>query len=188
MKKLNLTGQKFNRLTVLEEATPLGGRSAWKCQCDCGVLKIIKQDHLRDGSTKSCGCLNDEQRSARAQNMYSKCIKYTPIKASAIRVWQKRYREMSFEDFLTLSQMNCDYCTTLPSNNQNTADHRSSEDARKNGNFIYNGLDRVDNTLPHSKENCVPCCKSCNYAKRDRTYAEFKAWIVRVYENIKDRN
>lgn len=62
MKKIDLIGQRFNFLTVIEEAEPIinsSGRRyiAWKCQCDCGNTVIVRTDYLRNGHTKSCGCL-----------------------------------------------------------------------------------------------------------------------------------
>lgn len=39
------------------------------------------------------------------------------------------------------------------------------------------GIDRYDNNVGYILENCVPCCRHCNYAKRDRTVTEFLAWI-----------
>lgn len=182
MRKLDLTGQKYHRLTVVEAATAINGRSAWRCQCDCGTIKVVKTDDLRSGDTKSCGCWNQEQRSKRASNMYSKCIKYTPQEASARYIWSKRYNEMPFEEFYGLSQANCHYCNEPPSNYQNVATKYSSQDMKENGYFTYNGLDRLDSTKPHSKENCVPCCKWCNYAKRERSVEEFKEWLIKTYE------
>lgn len=182
MKKLYLIGQIFHYLTVIEEAEPIKGRRAWKCQCKCGNIKNVKQDDLRAGDTKSCGCWNNIQRSARAKDMYSVIIKYTPQEASARRVWSGRYGEMPFEDFFELSQQNCKYCGEFPSNYSNPAcGANSSEDMRQNGYFTHNGLDRINNDLPHSKENCVPCCKYCNYAKRERTTENFNEWICKVY-------
>jgi hypothetical protein len=35
--------------------------------------------------------------------------------------------------------------------------------------------------------NCVPCCKTCNYAKHTLGKPEFLAWIERVYENLRAR-
>lgn len=67
MKKIqDLTGQKFGRLTVLERApnyiTPKGRqRSNWKCQCECGKIITVIGTHLRNGNTKSCGCLQKEK-------------------------------------------------------------------------------------------------------------------------------
>jgi hypothetical protein len=187
MNKLNLVGQKFSKLTVIEEASSINGRTAWKCQCDCGTIKTVKTEHLRDGSTKSCGCWNDEQRSARAEKMYSKCVKYHPSETTARAVWRSRYNDrISFEDFYELSQLNCYYCRSTPNNTQNSAsyDKKSSEFAKENGTFVFNGLDRVDNSLPHSKENCVPCCKWCNFAKRERPTEEFKLWAEQLYNKL----
>lgn len=181
MKKLNIVGHKYNMLTVLEEVILPGGKSTWKCQCDCGTIKNIKLCKLRSGSTKSCGCWNKFQNTLKSKKMNSKRIKYSPIETSARRVWKKRYNEMLFDDFFNMSQQNCYYCGESPSNIQNCADKRSSENMKKNGYFIYNGLDRLDNLKEHTKENCVPCCKYCNYAKRERTVEEFKAWIIKTY-------
>lgn len=62
-KPLNLKGQRFGRLTVLEKAENQHGRTAWLCQCDCGNQKIITTHSLRSGNTKSCGCLQKETAS-----------------------------------------------------------------------------------------------------------------------------
>jgi hypothetical protein len=105
--------------------------------------------------------------------------KYSPAIASARCIWQRHYQEMPFEDFYELSQQNCFYCNGPLSNRQNRS-------RRKNGHFKYNGLDRVDNSLPHSKDNCVPCCKHCNYAKRDRSVKDFLDWIKDVNKKIKN--
>lgn len=59
-KKLNLLGQKYGRLTVISSAPNQRGNSAWLCQCDCGNQKIILTRSLRNGNTKSCGCLHKE--------------------------------------------------------------------------------------------------------------------------------
>lgn len=178
---MNLVGQKFSKLTVIAEASPIGGRTTWQCQCDCGIIKDVKAENLRRGHTTSCGCWNQDQRSSRAFNMYKECIKYAPQEASARRVWQKNYSDMLFDDFYELSQKDCYYCNESPSNSQNIAGKNSSDHFKENANFTYNGLDRLDSSLPHSKENCVPCCKYCNYAKRERTEEEFKNWIIKVY-------
>lgn len=57
----NLTGLRFNRLTVIEQAeSTTTGRSRWLCKCDCGSEKIITGTVLLSGHTKSCGCLRVE--------------------------------------------------------------------------------------------------------------------------------
>lgn len=52
----DLRGQTFGRLTVVNEAEPIGGRTAWRCTCECGNEKVTRRDHLTSGDTISCGC------------------------------------------------------------------------------------------------------------------------------------
>jgi hypothetical protein len=109
---------------------------------------------------------------------------YPPSEASARVMWKKRYSEIEFEDFYEMSQENCYYCGERPLNIYNSATSRSSEEMKVNGNFVYNGLDRIDSNKPHSKKNCVSCCKFCNYAKRERSVEEFKRWLTNLYNNF----
>lgn len=60
MKIIDLTGQKFGRLTALKRAGARGSSALWLCQCDCGNLKEVTATHLRQGSVRSCGCLARE--------------------------------------------------------------------------------------------------------------------------------
>ena len=61
MKKIDLTNQKFGRLTVISEAgRSKCGQILWMCRCDCGNIKIIQGGHLKSWHTKSCGCLSPE--------------------------------------------------------------------------------------------------------------------------------
>lgn len=59
-KKLDLTGQVFGKLTVLAPAHNVGSYTAWLCRCECGRQAVVATRRLRDGRTKSCGCLKEE--------------------------------------------------------------------------------------------------------------------------------
>lgn len=63
-KFIDLTGQRFGRLTVLNRAPDFGsGRkrvTMWRCQCDCGKTIDVRAHALRNGHTRSCGCLVPE--------------------------------------------------------------------------------------------------------------------------------
>ena len=64
-KFIDLTGQRFGRLTVVERAENVvmkngGIKVMWKCQCDCGTVKNIATTHLRKGVVISCGCYQKE--------------------------------------------------------------------------------------------------------------------------------
>lgn len=58
---IDLTNQKFTRLTVLERVESRDGRAFWKCKCDCGNEVEVQGNLLRKGHTKSCGCLQKEK-------------------------------------------------------------------------------------------------------------------------------
>ena len=57
-KFVNLLGQKFGRLVVVEKTAIRGSSGAvfWKCLCDCGNTKNVSSSCLKTSQTKSCGC------------------------------------------------------------------------------------------------------------------------------------
>ena len=63
-KLIDLTGQKFGKLTVLERDLTVSDKkhSYWKCQCDCEnkTIKTFSGDNLRGGRVNSCGCLRHQ--------------------------------------------------------------------------------------------------------------------------------
>lgn len=65
MRALDLLHARFGRLTVTEPAGSAGGKRRWLCICDCGGSKIVVAGALRDGTTKSCGCIQREMLHAR---------------------------------------------------------------------------------------------------------------------------
>lgn len=56
----DLTGQKFNRWTVLSRGTYKAGKIHWLCRCDCGTEGLVNTQNLKNGASKSCGCLSVE--------------------------------------------------------------------------------------------------------------------------------
>lgn len=66
-KFIDLTGQKFGRLTVIKRVENKGRRTAYLCLCDCGSEKVITAEHLRGGKTVSCGCY--QSQSSRERNL-----------------------------------------------------------------------------------------------------------------------
>jgi hypothetical protein len=65
--KHDLAGQKFGRLTAIE-SIQRGGKTYWKCKCECGKEKLVRGDCLTSGGTRSCGCFNSESTSNRIQH------------------------------------------------------------------------------------------------------------------------
>lgn len=57
----DLTGQKFGRLIVIKRAGASKDRHIlWECQCECGNTTVVMSKSLKNGDTKSCGCLLNE--------------------------------------------------------------------------------------------------------------------------------
>jgi len=71
----------------------------------------------------------------------------------------------------------CFYCGVGPTNVQSDYDHKSCSIVR----FIYNGIDRIDNHLGYTPENCVSCCYPCNKMKMNTTLEDFFVRISRIY-------
>lgn len=70
MKLIDISGQRFGRLTVLAKhpASSKSGGSLWDCACDCGAKKTINGSNLRNGAIRSCGCLASEWASQMGSN------------------------------------------------------------------------------------------------------------------------
>lgn len=76
--KIDLTGQVFDRLTVLREVpTPKPG-AHWLCLCQCGAESIARSNGLRTGAIRSCGCLRvDVQRARRTTHGMNSSPEYS---------------------------------------------------------------------------------------------------------------
>lgn len=75
-KGIDLTGQRFNRLLVLEYADEehqifYGNKhkNTWKCLCDCGNVHYATTENLKRGDTPSCGCITKENGKSKLQDL-----------------------------------------------------------------------------------------------------------------------
>jgi hypothetical protein len=59
-KNIDLMGQRFGRLAVVERVKVKNGKSYWRCKCDCGGTKNAYSTDLMLGKVRSCGCLKKE--------------------------------------------------------------------------------------------------------------------------------
>lgn len=96
---IDLTGQRFGRLIVIERDKNKKNTSHtyWMCKCDCGNIKSINSDSLRNGKTQSCGCLNKEiiSQSKIITDMIGKKFgKLTVIKRSETYITPSRQKKV----------------------------------------------------------------------------------------------
>lgn len=136
--KEDLSGQKFNMLTYLRIShVGKDKREYWIFKCECGNQKIIRKSKVKYGETKSCGCLNgnfkhgmrDTPTYRSWSNMRTRCLnpnsnRYKIYGERGIKVCDRWLN--SFENFLL----------DMGKRPKNTS------------------LDRIDNNLGYSKENC----------------------------------
>jgi hypothetical protein len=191
-RKINLVGAKFTKLKVISETDKI---SVWNCVCDCGNTIIASTRKLRSGHTKSCGCLQKEKiRLIGAKYKASKTLKsYDDFVVSLVNCHYRNAAKRNNRDFLLskddvkrLIYSPCHYCGVMGSNKYD--DHQRK--GIGNESAMYNGIDRVDNSKGYELDNCVPCCKICNRAKRELKYREFIEWLeqVKYFRNINNVN
>lgn len=175
-----MIGQKFNSLTVLELSEVRRGKKIWLCKCDCGKTAQATGYSLETGKTKSCGCSHREASIKNARIGSDKIL--LPNNGGAIRALYRIYKRsarerniasfnLSLEVFQKLISQNCQYCGTPPSQRFKWV---------STGDYMYNGIDRIDNNIGYEISNVIPCCKNCNTAKYTRTQQEFITWAKRI--------
>lgn len=57
--RVDITGKQFGRLTVSHYV----GDGQWECECECGNRVVVRTYNLKNGNTKSCGCLQKDKSS-----------------------------------------------------------------------------------------------------------------------------
>jgi len=167
----NHTGVRYGRLVGVH---PIGRTTrshsraiVWLWQCDCGNQIEREAALVKSGNTHSCGCyrrdlLSKGEGEAAFNRLYSS--------------YMSGAKERRLEFCLTkdavrvLTSLCCFYCGAEPQ-----GVYRAS-----GGNYLYNGIDRLDNTVGYTVDNCVPCCTTCNFAKGHMSLDAFSEWLMRI--------
>lgn len=98
---------------------------------------------------------------------------------------EKKNRQflLTKEQFKILTSSNCVYCGSQPSDICTADPGRVTTRRIKStwGDYVYNGVDRIDSSLGYTSSNCASCCKHCNWMKRNMSYSE---WLNRMKQII----
>lgn len=172
MDKIDLTGKICDHWTVIGPAPSVKKTTMWECLCSCGIIRAVSSKNLRNGVSKSCG--HDwysvqtqifPERSALPIRERKKTAAYSVLydyfNTARARGFAFSLTEI---DFRKITSQDCHYCGEKPSRMRRS---------KLGDEFVYNGIDRQDNNLGYSLENCVPCCKWCNIAKNNLRVADF---------------
>lgn len=75
---------------------------------------------------------------------------------------KKRNREFTLieEETVKLLTSDCHYCGQAPE--------------------PLNGIDRMDNKIGYTLDNCITACRDCNYRKGQMSYDDFNTWLDKI--------
>jgi hypothetical protein len=168
----DLTGQRFGKLVVISFVSKGTRKSSpkWLCHCDCGNEKVIAANNLNSGNVRSCSCLSRLEVGLAAKRRVFKEYEKHAIE-------HNRDFSIDFDSFISICTKPCFYCGANPARSMK----KSARKATFNGDFLCNGVDRVDNDEGYTILNSVSCCRICNWMKRHLTKHEFLSHIERVF-------
>lgn len=150
-----LTGNKYGKLTVIKEVGKnKDSRYLWECQCECGNKTITNSALLKNGTTKSCGCIKKNHFNKNKEDVYQESLNaphglsLTPL----YNVWQtmkSRCYNPNQNSYKLYGERGVTVCNEWKNNFKNFYDW-----SFENG---YDGmltLDRIDSNGIYEPNNC----------------------------------
>lgn len=171
-KPVDLTGQKFHFLTVIE----LDDISKWreyhyKCRCDCGNTTIVSRSHLISGATKSCGCWQRDKNWTGHEEISGSYWGHTQTRARLADIEHTVTIEDAWQVFVdqdrkcALSGVTLTFCRKF---NDEGKDKQTAS------------LDRIDSSKGYTFGNVQWLHKTVNKMKLNMTDEEFVEWCRRI--------
>lgn len=136
-----------------------------KCET-CGGPISVPRSHKRKYCSFSCRSAGNRLASGRALRNEAVATYLRHAKARGL-VWA-----LTDDQIDGLFAGDCHWCGDPPSNRR----YRK----RSFGEFIYNGIDRVNNSIGYVAGNVVSCCFTCNSMKRDFDQHTFITKALRI--------
>jgi len=219
----DLTGMRFGKWNVLYRADDHVDDSGnhhviWHCLCDCGNEKDVRGSNLTSGLSKSCGCLQKEDK--KGTNFDKTLREYDTDGNVTGRICSccKRMLPIDnyYKDLHTADGVSniCKYCQSRSvhgryqvyrqgAKNRNldfelTRDefaiitekpcHYCGEYSDVYFDKPYSGIDRVDSSIGYVVNNVVPCCTMCNRMKLDYNINTWVEKMKKILSHLEDTN
>lgn len=157
---INLTGEVFGSLTVLEFAGQDRFRgSLWLCRCECGGETVCRGGDLKRGATRSCGCLH---KSIVVATQTTHGLSHLP----EYKVWWlmlQRCEDTSRNDYARYGGRGINVCERWHTFENFIADMGRRPSPKHQ-------IDRIDNSIGYSPENCrwVTASQNCRNRRNNR--------------------
>lgn len=142
-KLIDLTGEKFGKLTVIERAENIGSVTMYKCKCECGKALNIQYTNLKNGQV-SCGChMKEVYKSKAFSEANTKHGYYNHELYGAWFAMKRRCtnpKDKSYKNYGGRGIKVCDRWLESPKNYINDIEKTIGKKPTK-----YHTLDRIDN-------------------------------------------
>lgn len=146
--KVDLSGKRFGRLTVIGIDDRNTKKTYYFCQCDCGNVKSIRSDGLTSGTVKSCGCLHSESARENVEKNHKHKMSGTRpyeiwqgMKGRCYNIHDARYDRYGGRGITVCDEWKDDFSAFY----KWALDNGYSDDLT---------IDRIDNDKGYSPDNC----------------------------------
>lgn len=166
-----LEGLAFGRWNVLSYAGLVGKNASWKCQCSCGVEKVVMGFQLKNGDSTSCGCYYEEIKNLPKTHGMTKSRPY--------RIWSGMKNRCNSEKFKDYGVRGITYTKGWETFEEFWLDMEEGYTDKLD-------LDRVDVNGSYCKENCRWVDKSTQQYNRRKSGLNTSGYTGVSYYSARD--